>query len=79
MPWVVPLSLGGTKTVPLCAECHSKVHALVLLYHRELTRTAMRRKKANGQRVGAIPYGYKLDPTTEVVSDRGNPIALVPS
>jgi hypothetical protein len=25
---VVPESLGGTKTVPLCADCHAKVHAL---------------------------------------------------
>jgi hypothetical protein len=23
---VVPRSLGGTKTVPLCEECHRKVH-----------------------------------------------------
>lgn len=23
---VVPKTLGGTKTIPLCEECHSKVH-----------------------------------------------------
>ena len=23
---VVPASLGGTKTIPLCGECHAKVH-----------------------------------------------------
>lgn len=23
---VVPVSLGGTKTIPLCGECHAKVH-----------------------------------------------------
>jgi hypothetical protein len=25
---VVPKSLGGTKTVPLCSKCHAKVHGL---------------------------------------------------
>ena len=29
---------------------------------RERTRSAMAIKRANGQRVGAIPYGYNLDP-----------------
>lgn len=27
MHHVVPASLGGTRTVPLCADCHRKVHA----------------------------------------------------
>ena len=25
---VIPKSLGGTKTIPLCSRCHSKVHSL---------------------------------------------------
>jgi len=51
---VVPKSRGGTKTVPLCEECHSKAH------HRnknmntsELTREGLRRAKARGVRLGS--------------------------
>ena len=25
---VVPASLGGTKTIPLCGDCHAKVHSI---------------------------------------------------
>ncbi len=58
---VVPRSRGGTRTVPLCQDCHGKAH------HRnkrmstsELTRDALAYKKEQGQRVGSIPYGYTV-------------------
>lgn len=41
---VVPKSLGGTRTVPLCLECHSKIHGRQLV-HAELIRAGLRRKK----------------------------------
>ena len=50
---VVPRSRGGTKTVPLCEECHSKAH------HRKknmntstLTRAALQRLKEAGVKLG---------------------------
>lgn len=43
---VVPRSRGGTRTVPLCEECHGKAH------HHDLTSTALASK--------GIPYGYRV-------------------
>lgn len=38
---VVPRSRGGTKTVPLCVDCHSKAHdtRLTTLYRRTTKQT----------------------------------------
>lgn len=50
---VVPLSRGGTKTVPLCGECHGKAH------HRDkamstglLAKEGIARAKARGVKFG---------------------------
>lgn len=58
---VVPQVRGGTKTVPLCGECHGKAH------HRdkrmtssELTRDALRTKIGRMERVGKIRFGYDV-------------------
>ncbi len=59
---VVPKSRGGTKTVPLCGECHGKAH------HRDgrmetsrLTREALAAKRARGEKTGGRPpFGYRL-------------------
>lgn len=45
---VVPHSLGGTKTVPLCGECHAKVHGTdgkKRARISELTKKGLERKK----------------------------------
>jgi hypothetical protein len=60
---VVPVSRGGTKTVPLCEMCHAKAH------HRSgsmstssLTREAMQRKAGAGEYTGGRPpFGYDVD------------------
>lgn len=57
---VVPRSLGGTKTIPLCERCHGLVHDKKFTKISTLTRNALAAKKAKMQRVGAIPYGWKL-------------------
>jgi len=57
---VVPRSLGGTKTIPVCVRCHGLIHSREALAHPELTRRALQHKKAQGQRVGQIPFGYTL-------------------
>ena len=58
----VPRSRGGIRTIPLCLDCHAKAH------HRgkamttsALTSAALRVKAKRGERVGAIPYGSRLD------------------
>ena len=76
---VVPMTRGGTRTVPLCGMCHAKAH------HREanmdtatLTKAALNAKRRRGERAGRIPYGYQLAAATASTarSKRGNPIAL---
>lgn len=57
---VVPRSLGGTKTVPLCERCHGLVHDKKFTKISTLTKAALAVKKAKGQRVGAVPYGWQL-------------------
>lgn len=41
---VVPRSVGGVGTVPMCEECHGKVHDRRFTNHRVLTRIAYMKK-----------------------------------
>lgn len=58
---VVPRSLGGTKTVPLCEGCHGKVHGKRFLNHRTLIRAGLKRAKAQGKVLGRP----RIDPAVE--------------
>jgi len=59
---VVPRSLGGTKTVPLCCACHGKAHGRDGGFRntRELTKAALGQKRDRGERVGTVPWGWQL-------------------
>ena len=58
---VVPRSLGGVRTIPLCARCHGLVHSADLTRIGTLTRKALQHKKARGEYTGGkAPYGYQL-------------------
>lgn len=48
---VVPVSLGGTKVIPLCEECHNKVHGGII--NRDLIRHGVSAARARGVRLGA--------------------------
>lgn len=52
---VVPRSMGGMRTVPLCEACHGKVHRITFEGHGVLVRAGISRAKANGQRLGRPP------------------------
>lgn len=52
--------MGGTRTIPLCGRCHGLVHDAKLHSTRALTKAALAVKKAKGERVGAVPYGWQL-------------------
>jgi hypothetical protein len=60
---VVSASRGGTKTIPLCGACHSKVHSLFALMHSgDLTRSSLGRKRDRGEKTGGkVPFGYSAD------------------
>jgi len=45
---VVPKSLGGSRTLPLCLKCHEKAHMSL----QELIRAGMERARAEGKQVG---------------------------
>ena len=59
---VVPESLGGKNTVPLCGHCHPKAHGEKGHWTTgELAKQRVLRMRANRQWTGGhIPYGYKL-------------------
>lgn len=45
---VVPYIKGGTKTIPLCIECHGKVHSIDFVKVRELKKIGIQRAKERG-------------------------------
>jgi hypothetical protein len=45
---VVPYIKGGTKTIPLCIECHGKVHSIDFVKARELKKIGIQRAKERG-------------------------------
>ncbi len=56
---VVPRSLGGTKTIPLCPKCHGLVHSLDYSTH-HLTAKVQREKLARGEYIGGRPpFGFR--------------------
>lgn len=58
---VIPKVYGGTKTINLCAFCHSKIHSDHLLKTSEMTKAGMQRLKDQGKYTGGKPpYGYSL-------------------
>ncbi len=49
---VVPKSLGGTKTIPLCVICHGKVHGKDFLNMRRLSLIGLKKAKKSGIKLG---------------------------
>ena len=78
---VVPRSLGGVATVPLCHACHGKAHGRAKGFRstKELTAMALSRKKARGEVCGTSPYGYSpaKDGTLVERSDEMTVVAVV--
>ena len=48
---VIPVSLGGTKQIPLCTDCHSIVHG-VDLNNSSLIKLGMQKAKDEGKQIG---------------------------
>jgi hypothetical protein len=55
---VVPRSLGGSKTVNLCAECHGKVHNRKFIDSSALVKKGLKKLNEQGYYHGRAPYGF---------------------
>lgn len=55
---VIPYALGGRRTIPLCAGCHSLVHDANMLHHERLVKAGIKARTAKGLHHGAPPYGW---------------------
>lgn len=55
---VVPRSLGGSKTVNLCAECHGKVHNRKFVDSSALVKKGLKKLNEQGYHHGVPPYGF---------------------
>jgi transposase-like protein len=49
---VIPKSLGGTKTIPLCETCHGRVHQKDLVKFNNLAKQGRKRYVENGGKLG---------------------------
>lgn len=69
---VIPKSLGGTFTVPLCTDCHAKVHGRRAMACGELIKAGIARAKARGVQVGGKNKGAwaKVDPSQQELIKR---------
>jgi len=68
---VVPESLGGTRTVPLCDYCHPKAHGEKGYWPTsQLIKAKLQERKAQGYRVGGhLPYGKMATPDKRIIDN----------
>lgn len=79
---VVPVSMGGTKVIPLCSTCHNKAHACNTIQP-HLIKEALNRRKEAGHTLGApvkldqatreqIEQAFQKGATIRAIADRFN-------
>jgi len=72
---LVPRSIGGsddeTNLLTLCGSCHAKAHSVQAEWrHSELTKAALGAKKARGERIGTINFGYSVNTKGKLVENK---------
>jgi DNA invertase Pin-like site-specific DNA recombinase len=60
--------MGGTKTVPLCLECHGKVHDKDMVRMAHLQRLGMEAARRRGKRWGGSKKGWRWKVTDDQVT-----------
>lgn len=65
---VVPRVLGGTRTVPLCTDCHGLVHDINLTRMTELQKIGIAKAKEKGKYTGRKPGARGKRPVDNDVS-----------
>ena len=76
---VVPRSLGGTKTIPLCSICHGKVHGIKRdkqINISELTKRGLEQARKRGVKLGGPNPEKSLIIGRQVVQTNANEYAL---
>lgn len=66
---VVPVCLGGTKQIPLCKDCHKKVHKSISLS--DLVKAALLEKKKKGESLGP-PLKIRVEVIDSAIKMRRN-------
>lgn len=75
---VVPASLGGTKTIPLCGKCHAKVHEINGKRRnqlRELTKNSLAKRKELIETQGGF-YSSSGRWVTKMGRDKGSDLRI---
>lgn len=49
---VIPRSLGGVRTVPLCEICHGKIHSIDFTDHSQLIKQGLEKARKRGATLG---------------------------
>ena len=70
---VIPQILGGTKTIPLCTPCHSKVHSKDLTKFSRLAKIGRKKAMERGVRMGR-KQGSCESPEDFIKKDRSKKI-----
>ncbi len=60
--------MGGTKTVPLCLECHGKVHGRDMVRMDRLVRAGQEAARKKGKRWGGSKPGWRWKVSDEQVT-----------
>ena len=72
---IIPRVMGGTATVPLCGECHGKIHNLNFRDHSILVKMGVEKAKEQGKILGR-PLGSVLE-SNELISKHADIAALL--
>jgi len=59
---IIPQSMGGNKTIPLCGDCHSKVHDRKFTSFSTLVKRGLEQRKKDGFTLGR-PSGTRENKT----------------
>lgn len=76
---VIPKSLGGTKTIPLCESCHGKVHDRKFVSHRALTKAGQDKARKAGKQIGRAEVFHIGHPAVKLIMnsiDSGNSLRV---
>lgn len=65
---VIPKCKGGTKTVPLCLECHGKVHDKDMVRMAQLQRIGVEAARKAGKKWGGSKKGWRWTVTDDQVA-----------